>query len=54
MTIIVAILIAGAVLIAYCVIEKRINQRACPVCGVTISVDAPDEQCPRCFAPPAL
>jgi rubrerythrin len=37
-------------LIAYCVAEKRINQRACPACDFTISVDAPDEQCPRCDA----
>jgi Zn finger protein HypA/HybF involved in hydrogenase expression len=50
MSIIIAILVGGAALIAYCMIEKRINQRACPACGYTVSVDAPDEQCPRCDA----
>ncbi|HVG20228.1 MAG TPA: hypothetical protein VNI02_14355 [Blastocatellia bacterium] len=50
MSIIIATLIGGAVLIAYCMIEKRINQRACPACGYTVSVDAPDERCPRCDA----
>jgi rubrerythrin len=50
MLIIVAILVGGAVLTAYCMIEKRINQRDCPACGYTVSVDAPDEQCPRCYA----
>jgi rubrerythrin len=48
MNIIIAILIGGAVLIAYLMIEKRINQRACPVCGFTMSVDSPDEHCPGC------
>jgi hypothetical protein len=48
MTIIISVLIGGAVLIAYCLIEKRINQQACPVCGFTRSVDATDDQCPRC------
>lgn len=50
MSVIIAILIGGALLIAYCKMEKRINQRACLACGYTVSIDAPDEQCPRCDA----
>ena len=45
-----SILVAAGVLIAYYMIEKRINQRACPECGYTISLDAVEEQCPNCDA----
>ena len=44
------ILLAGAVLIAYVMIEKRINLRPCPICGLRISRDAVNEPCPRCDA----
>jgi hypothetical protein len=50
MTILIAILIGGAALIAYCMIEKRINHLACPACGFTMSVDTPDGRCPQCDA----
>lgn len=43
-------LLGAAVLLAYAMIEKRINQRPCPECGYTVSVDAISEQCPRCAA----
>lgn len=46
-----SILIGAAVLVAYLVVEKRINQRACLECGFTLSVDAIEEHCPRCDAP---
>ena len=45
---ILAILICGAVLIAYVIVEKRINQRACLKCGFKASIDGLDEVCPRC------
>jgi hypothetical protein len=48
LALILTMIIGGAVLIAYCWIEKRINQRACLACGFRLSVDAIDEQCPRC------
>ena len=48
MWIFLAIIIGSAVLIAYVVIEKRINQRACPECSFGVSLDGPDEDCPRC------
>jgi Zn finger protein HypA/HybF involved in hydrogenase expression len=50
MSILIAIVIGGSILIAYCMIEKRINQRACVACGYTVSVDGPDLHCPRCDA----
>jgi hypothetical protein len=37
-----------ATLFAYSLIERRINQRACPKCGLRVSIDSPDEGCPRC------
>jgi ribosomal protein S27AE len=46
--IILTIIVGGAVMIAYSLVEKRINQRACAECGFTIFVDALPEQCPRC------
>ena len=39
-----------AILFAYTVIEWRINQRPCPECGFRVSVDNPNEICPRCGA----
>jgi len=48
MVILLAILLGAAALVAYSMIEKRINQRVCPECGYTISLDAVEEQCPRC------
>ena len=48
MRIILAALVAGVVLVAYVMIERRINQRACPECGFRVSIDGLDEDCPRC------
>jgi rubrerythrin len=45
-----ALLFGAAALVAYSMIEKRINQRACPECGYNISADAVEEQCPQCDA----
>jgi hypothetical protein len=42
------ILIAVALLFVYTLIERRINQRPCSECGFRVSVDQPEEQCPRC------
>lgn len=50
MTMFFSFLLGAAVLIAYSMIEKRINQRPCPECGYRVSVDAVNEQCPRCMA----
>ena len=50
MTMLLSILIGAVVLIAYFIVEKRINQRACSECGFTMSVDAMEEQCPNCDA----
>jgi hypothetical protein len=46
--IILTVLGGGSALLAYALIERRINQRACPQCGFRVSVDAAAEQCPRC------
>jgi rubrerythrin len=48
MGIILAIVLGGAVLVAYVMVEKRFNQRACSECGYRVSTDALDEDCPRC------
>lgn len=48
MWILLTIVIGSAVLTAYVMIEKRINQRACPECGFGVSLDGLDEDCPRC------
>lgn len=45
-----SVMIGAGVLIAYYLIEKRINQRACTECGFTMSLDAIEEQCPNCDA----
>jgi hypothetical protein len=42
------IFIAFALLFLYTLIERRINQRACVECGFRVSVDQPEELCPRC------
>jgi rubrerythrin len=42
------IFVGGALLLAYVLIEKRINQRRCLVCGYSASVDALPEHCPKC------
>jgi len=47
-TLLLAIVICAAVLFAYSLFEKRINQRACPECGFMVSLDAPAGDCPRC------
>ena len=49
-TMVLSVLIAAGALIAYIMVEKRINQRACSECGFTISLDAIEEQCPNCDA----
>lgn len=45
------ILITVALLFMYTLIERRINQRSCGECGFRVSVDNPEEQCPRCGMP---
>jgi hypothetical protein len=42
------ILFALGLLFAYTVIEWRVNQRPCGECGFRVSVDNPEERCPRC------
>src|SRR5262249_32534143 len=46
--ILVAIVGGGSILFAYALIERHINQRACPYCRFRVSADALEEQCPRC------
>jgi hypothetical protein len=48
MRLILAAVIIGFILVAYVMIEKRVNQRSCAACGYKVSVDGPDEDCPRC------
>ncbi|HWP41610.1 MAG TPA: hypothetical protein VNO14_00145 [Blastocatellia bacterium] len=48
LALLLTIIIGGAVLLAYCLIERHINQRACITCGYRASVDATNDQCPRC------
>ena len=50
MKMLLGILFGAAVLVVYALIEKRWNQRACPVCGFRVSADAVNESCPRCDA----
>ena len=50
MKLLAAILFCSVVLIAYSLIEKRLNQRSCPVCGYRLSADAVNQACPRCDA----
>jgi rubrerythrin len=48
MTMFLGFLLSAVALMAYSIIEKRINQRPCLECGYGVSVDAINEQCPRC------
>jgi rubrerythrin len=50
MKIALAFVIVAAVMVAYAIVEKRINQRGCPECGFRVSKDGLDEACPRCGA----
>jgi hypothetical protein len=50
MAMLLSVLIGAGVLFAYYMVEKRINQKACPECGFTMSLDAVEEQCPNCDA----
>jgi rubrerythrin len=50
MVMFLSFLLGAVVLIAYSMFEKRINQRPCLECGYGVSVDATNEQCPRCGA----
>jgi len=43
-----SVLFGAVMLTAYALVEKRVNQRACPACGLQISADAVNEPCPRC------
>ena len=51
MKMLVGILIGAVVLTAYAMIEKRLNQRACPACAYRVAADDISESCPRCGAP---
>ncbi|MFL6215484.1 MAG: hypothetical protein ACJ74J_16505 [Blastocatellia bacterium] len=44
----VGILLGVVALTAYAMIEKRLNQRACPACAYRVSADNMSETCPRC------
>jgi len=46
----VIILLGAGVLTAYAMIEKRLNQRACPSCAYRVAADDVSESCPRCGA----
>lgn len=48
MALLAAIIVVTALVIAYSMIERRINQRTCPECGFRVSQDAPVDACPRC------
>lgn len=48
MALLSVIVLVTAVVIAYSMIERRINQRTCPECGFRVSRDAPRDACPRC------
>jgi predicted Zn-ribbon and HTH transcriptional regulator len=50
MKILLSVLFCAIALIVYSVIEKRLNQQACPVCGFSVSADAVNQSCPRCDA----
>ncbi|MEN3335493.1 MAG: hypothetical protein V7641_4858 [Blastocatellia bacterium] len=50
MKILLSMLFCAGVLMAYVMIEKRLNQRVCPVCGFSVSADTVNESCPRCDA----
>lgn len=44
------VIISVAALVAYSITEIRVNQRTCRVCGFRMSIDSPEEQCPKCGA----
>jgi len=50
MKIFLSVLFSAIVLVAYSMIEKRLNQQACAVCGFSVSADAVNQSCPRCDA----
>jgi len=50
MKILLSVLFATVVLIAYSIIEKRLNQQACRICGLRVSADVVNQSCPRCDA----
>jgi hypothetical protein len=50
MKLLATIVFCAVVLIAYSLIEKRLNQQGCPVCGYRRSADAANQACPRCDA----
>lgn len=47
----VAILVGAFGLTVYALIEKRLNQRACPSCAYRVAADDASDTCPRCGAP---
>ncbi|HYP29756.1 MAG TPA: hypothetical protein VE262_23815 [Blastocatellia bacterium] len=47
---ILEILIGLSMLVGYILLEKRINQRKCPECGISSSDQNPDETCRGCGA----
>ncbi|MFY9608307.1 MAG: hypothetical protein WAU45_06780 [Blastocatellia bacterium] len=48
MALLSVIVLVCAMVIAYSMIERRINHRTCPGCGFRVSNDAPGDACPRC------
>lgn len=50
MKILLSILFCAVALVAYSMIEKRLNQQTCSVCGFSVSTDAVKGSCPRCEA----
>jgi endogenous inhibitor of DNA gyrase (YacG/DUF329 family) len=48
MLVTLVIVLVSAALVAYVLMEKRINQRPCPDCGFRVSIDGLAEPCPRC------
>jgi rubrerythrin len=50
MKILLSILFCAVALLAYSIIEKRLNQQPCSVCGFSVSADAVNGSCPRCDA----
>lgn len=45
---ILELLMGFSLLMAYIMIEKRVNQRKCSECGNRVSKYDPGETCPRC------
>ena len=42
------LIVLVAALVAYVMVEKRINHRPCPACGFRVSIDGGEEICPVC------